>query len=1544
MIFSNRSKKQSLSSGEAESRERPTKRDSQEKRSKSLEENKSKQQQNSSNNSTISNLESLKKEKNQNSTPTKQQRNLVKFNILNGIFGRSLGNLEKTISPTSQPATSAISFLPTVASTSSIPTPQHLWRNQYYYVHFQQQPYKNSLVDIQNLKSDGQAYRKFIQNTTTRSPFISRSLFDLSNIGLINQQFPLLSESQNRNKTQDYILNCADSAYNCKASESSSIPEKQEFQEYQLPFSARSRFSGYQKGQILYGGNISNVNASKFNSPILSNPASTASLTTLSEEQEEYIDFPKNSSLFYSPNSCQSNFKFGTNYSEQSLSLDREELLFSRIGSFSKRSSISLPSPPLFSHKSVSLDECRTFKRHNQQLHKQQEFEQEAVCEEKSFIENLDRYTTAIDKNYDKYEYDDDELEDEDILSDLSEDLVEKKVNSQYNKLSLLSGKKEQIQRRLQQQQNKKINQCGSSLFVDVSNNEMLESSLSQHHLTQQQSQPQNHIHRSTQSLSNSSTLAASTSATTSSNKFLNDIESDLHNIVPSSISSSSSCIINKTDKNNISSTSSSTSLNNKGCEILPHLLNNNNSWNNGGATTSGSSSSYRLLKNPSTTLCNNNINRSGNPTNTNSNSKVKMVGTEQIQQQQQQQQSQQQTHHIHHHHHHHHSLPTVAGSVGSIAASSNNENSSSSSMLGQQCVSYLHSDTGVGVGAGGTAMVTNSNSANGQSHQHHIQSLSIEGTNRLIDDIDQPLSGSFISSNASTSLSSIATCNSSSMPDNIVCGSNNGKIIIPNSTEVSPQTSTNTNTNSTATITATATATTPSSCVFSSATTSGTTATAISTSLVRVDGSTYPFHEQIIMSGQQKSALQEKPKPLVVSPQQVMVLYMHKLTPYERTEILAYPQIYFIGANAKKRPGIFGPNNSDYDNDQGAYIHIPHDHVAYRYEVLKIIGKGSFGQVVKAYDHKTHEHVALKMVRNEKRFHRQAQEEIRILYHLRKQDKYNTMNIIHMYDYFTFRNHMCITFELLNINLYELIKKNGFKGFSLQLVRKFAHSLLQCLDALYKNKIIHCDMKPENVLLKQQGRSGIKVIDFGSSCYENQRVYTYIQSRFYRAPEVILGAKYGMAIDMWSLGCILAELLSGHALFPGENEDDQLACIIEVLGMPNKNILTNAKRTKNFFNPKGYPRYCMVRTMPDGNVVLIGGHSRRGKPRGPPCSKSLSKALDGCKDPLFLNFIRGCLEWDPEKRLTPAEALKHPWLRRRLPRPPNGEPIPVASGSSCVGGTVECTSSVAALSANALVVTSCATHSSSSIVSAEASERWVSSSNSTCNNIAGKLKNAIQLPTSVTHGSIVSVEPNERWVVNSSSNSTCNNLGSKLKNAIEIPTSVAHGNITFCETSERWFNNKQSNCNNTNTTVKLKNAIQLPSNSAANGGVGSGSGGGGGSSSCSSSSKTSSFNQYTISLNNSMAQSQFDGTNSSVPADHLPKHSVSNICGGVTLAGSVGISSFSSSSQHQQQTPQTQQTTRHLYHHNHHHHHNHSHQHAHMEQQPVSHHHQNTG
>lgn len=152
------------------------------------------------------------------------------------------------------------------------------------------------------------------------------------------------------------------------------------------------------------------------------------------------------------------------------------------------------------------------------------------------------------------------------------------------------------------------------------------------------------------------------------------------------------------------------------------------------------------------------------------------------------------------------------------------------------------------------------------------------------------------------------------------------------------------------------------------------------------------------------------------MTPETAMKNYMQKLTTFEHHEIFNYPEIYFMGQNAKKLHGIIGgPNNNGYDDENGSYKPVQHDHILYRFEVLKILGKGSFGQVLKCYDHKLGSHIALKIVRNEKRFHRQAQEEIRILEHLRKQDKENTMNVIHMYESFSFRNHICITFELLS-------------------------------------------------------------------------------------------------------------------------------------------------------------------------------------------------------------------------------------------------------------------------------------------------------------------------------------------------------------------------------------------------------------------------------------------------------------------------------------------------------------------------------------------------
>lgn len=455
------------------------------------------------------------------------------------------------------------------------------------------------------------------------------------------------------------------------------------------------------------------------------------------------------------------------------------------------------------------------------------------------------------------------------------------------------------------------------------------------------------------------------------------------------------------------------------------------------------------------------------------------------------------------------------------------------------------------------------------------------------------------------------------------------------------------------------------------------------------------------------------------MSVEEALARYGDSMTAYERKEILQYQDdyVYYLGVDAAANKVINNeklPNNG-FDDDNGSYIKVIRDHIAFRYEVLQVIGRGSFGQVVKARDHKTNTEVALKIIRNKKRFHQQALIEVKILEHLNQccdqanqqlQDRHqlssqqstvsgsasssssssspsssnysissstsspmsspltsssasqqqqlhqqhningnqynqqiNSTNagcqfVIRMIDNFYFRNHLCITFELLNMNLYELIKRNSYQGFSLNLIRKFAYSLVQCLRMLSREKIIHCDLKPENILLKDRTSSSIKIIDFGSSCFSNQRIYTYIQSRFYRSPEVILGLPYGTPIDMWSLACILSELYTGEPLFAGENESDQLGCIMEVCSLPPNSVLEMATRRRLFFDSRNNPR----------NLVNSKDKRRRVG------SRPLSVILN-CDETDFIDFLERCLEWDPRLRLTPDEAIRHPWLANYVRR-----------------------------------------------------------------------------------------------------------------------------------------------------------------------------------------------------------------------------------------------------------------------------------------------------
>lgn len=208
-------------------------------------------------------------------------------------------------------------------------------------------------------------------------------------------------------------------------------------------------------------------------------------------------------------------------------------------------------------------------------------------------------------------------------------------------------------------------------------------------------------------------------------------------------------------------------------------------------------------------------------------------------------------------------------------------------------------------------------------------------------------------------------------------------------------------------------------------------------------------------------------------------------LTPAEQVEILDFPNIYFAGSasiykigTSKRKTGSDlgelynlqgttrdqdgGVYNSGYDDSRGDIYLTKHDHVGYRYEIISLLGKGSFGQVCRCYDHKHKTQVAIKIIRNKSRFEKQGLVEVKVLNTLRDADADNTYGLVHVQNHFFFRGHLCFTFELLGTNLYEWLKAGQFRGIHLGVTRTFAKQMLNCLVLLRRLSIVHCDLKPE--------------------------------------------------------------------------------------------------------------------------------------------------------------------------------------------------------------------------------------------------------------------------------------------------------------------------------------------------------------------------------------------------------------------------------------------------------------------------------------------------
>ncbi|KAG7661866.1 YAK1 [[Candida] subhashii] len=367
---------------------------------------------------------------------------------------------------------------------------------------------------------------------------------------------------------------------------------------------------------------------------------------------------------------------------------------------------------------------------------------------------------------------------------------------------------------------------------------------------------------------------------------------------------------------------------------------------------------------------------------------------------------------------------------------------------------------------------------------------------------------------------------------------------------------------------------------------------------------------------------------------------------------------------------------NNGYDNEESDYILYVNDILGTeegrKYMVLDLLGSGTFGQVVKCQNLTNQTVCAVKVIKSKPAYMNQSLTEVRLLEFLNSNS--DGKNFIRLLDTFMHKEHLCLVFELLASNLYELIKQNQFQGLNMKLVKLLTKQLLEAMAQLKNFQMIHCDLKPENILLVQPDKPNIKVIDFGSACFTRQTIYTYIQSRFYRSPEVILGLPYTESIDMWSLGCIVGELFLGLPMFPGTSEYNQIWKIVDMLGMPPKHMIEVGRNSLNFFKKTGtndgkhtyriktYEEY--LQFLETAKADHHSGSSKKKEQPNKnyfkhkvlkdivlnyklPFKKMTNSMIEKeCQERLLLiDFLTKVLNLNPLERLTPQEALKHPFV-----------------------------------------------------------------------------------------------------------------------------------------------------------------------------------------------------------------------------------------------------------------------------------------------------------
>ncbi|ONM02398.1 Protein kinase superfamily protein [Zea mays] len=338
---------------------------------------------------------------------------------------------------------------------------------------------------------------------------------------------------------------------------------------------------------------------------------------------------------------------------------------------------------------------------------------------------------------------------------------------------------------------------------------------------------------------------------------------------------------------------------------------------------------------------------------------------------------------------------------------------------------------------------------------------------------------------------------------------------------------------------------------------------------------------------------------------------------------------------------------HDNWDDADGYYTYRFGELLDGHYEIIAAHGKGVFSKVVRAKDLKASkddpEEVAIKIIRNKETMYKAGKQEVSILEKLASVDREDKRHCVRFISSFMYRNHLCLVFESLNMNLREVLKKFGRNiGLKLTAVRAYSKQLFIALKHLKNCKVLHCDIKPDNMLVNE-AKNVLKLCDFGNAMLAGMNEVTpYLVSRFYRAPEIILGLAYDHPLDMWSVGCCLYELYTGKVLFPGPSNNAMLRLHMELKGPFPKKMLRKGAFTMQHFDQdlnfhateedpvtKTAVRRLILNIKPKDVGFLI-----LNSPGEDP------KMLSSFKDLLDKMFIL-----DPEKRITVSQALSHPFI-----------------------------------------------------------------------------------------------------------------------------------------------------------------------------------------------------------------------------------------------------------------------------------------------------------